>query len=154
MIVVQPGDRVRVHYVIRFEDGTVKSSRKGAPLEVIAGTEHRRLPGLGLTLVGLTEGALTRLSVPPEQAYGLRDATRVRQVDRRCFKPFQTLTIGKWVRPADGGKPVRILAIKGMAIMVDGNHRWAGQTLDVEVELIAITSDTGMDRPRDDGGQG
>jgi peptidylprolyl isomerase len=145
MIVVQPGDRVRVHYVIRFEDGTVRSSRKGAPLELIAGTEHRRLPGLGSTLVGLAEGALTRLRVPAEQAYGLRDATRVRQVDRRCFKPFQTLTIGKWVRPAEGGSPVRILAVQGMAVMVDSNHRWAGQTLDMEVELVAISSDPAME---------
>jgi FKBP-type peptidyl-prolyl cis-trans isomerase 2 len=142
MIVVQPGDRVRVHYVIRFEDGTVRSSRQGAPLELIAGAEHRRLPGLGSTLIGLAEGALTRLRVPAEQAYGLRDVARVRQVDRRCFKPFQTLTVGKWVRPAEGGRPVRIVAVQGMAVMVDSNHRWAGQTLDMEVELVAIISDT------------
>jgi FKBP-type peptidyl-prolyl cis-trans isomerase 2 len=141
MIVVQAGDRVWVHYVLRFEDGKVKSSREGAPLELVAGKKHRRFPGLGSALVGLTEGDQVRLHVPPEKAYGLPDSTRRRRLDRRCFRPFQRLTVGKWVRPADGSRPVRILEIKGIEVIVDTNHPRAGQSVEMELELITILSE-------------
>src|SRR6516162_8638004 len=54
MRTVQQGDRVLVHYVKRFQDGSVASSRDRceAPLELTVGTDHPRLPGLGLALVG------------------------------------------------------------------------------------------------------
>ena len=42
----QSGDRVLVHYVKRFEDGSATSSRvrDGDPLELTVGTDHRPLP--------------------------------------------------------------------------------------------------------------
>jgi FKBP-type peptidyl-prolyl cis-trans isomerase 2 len=138
MVVVQAGDRVWVHYVLHFEDGKVKSSRDGAPLELVAGKKHRRFQGLGAALVGLAEGDQVRLHFPPEKAYGLHDSTRRRRLDRRCFRPFQRLEIGKWVRTADGGRPVRILEIRGIEVIVDTNHPRAGQSLEMELELIAI----------------
>jgi FKBP-type peptidyl-prolyl cis-trans isomerase 2 len=139
---VRPGDHVQVHYVIRFEDGTVKSSRNGAPIEIVVGQEHRRLPGMALALVGLRERESTTFRVPAENAYGLRDPSRVRRLDRRCFRPFQKLVVGKWARTANRDRPrlVRILQAHEMEVIVDSNHRWAGQALELELEVIAIGS--------------
>src|SRR5262245_28931282 len=77
MQTAQQGDRVQVHYVKHFQDGSVASSRGRAPLELTVGVNHPRLPGLGLALVGLAPGTRTKLTVPPEQAYGLSDPSRV-----------------------------------------------------------------------------
>ena len=87
MRATQLGDRVQVHYVKRFPDGTVRSSRArgDAPLEVTVGTGHPRLPGLGSELVGLAAGKSVTLTVPAERAYGLPDPNRVRRVARTRF---------------------------------------------------------------------
>ena len=59
MRTAQMGDKVRVHYVKRLQDGSRASSRNSGPLELTVGIGHPRLPGLGLALVGLA-GTLPR----------------------------------------------------------------------------------------------
>jgi FKBP-type peptidyl-prolyl cis-trans isomerase 2 len=146
----QQGDHVRVHYVKRFQDGSTASSRTRSPIDVIVGTAHPRLPGLGLALVGLAAGESRTLKVAPEQAYGSRDPSRVRRLDRRCFPPDKPLAIGKWVRLMDrrGRRLVRIIEERDAVVIVDVNHRWAGLALELEVELIAIQdAETGPSLP-------
>src|SRR5262245_5336804 len=69
MQTAQQGDRVQVHYVKRFQDGSVASSRDRGPLELTIGTDHPRLPGLGSALVGLAPGACATVNVPAGRAY-------------------------------------------------------------------------------------
>jgi peptidylprolyl isomerase len=140
MRTAQLGDRVRVHYAKRLQDGAVASSRGQAPLELTVGIGHPRLPGLGLALVGLAEGQSTTLRIPPEQAYGVRDPGRVRDLDRKRFAPEQALVIGKWtrVRSRRGERLVRILEVRDKVVVVDGNHRGAGQTLELKVKLLTF----------------
>lgn len=141
MQTVQQGDRVQIHYVKRFQDGSMTSSRHRAPIELTVGVDHPRLPGLGLELVGLATGSSLTVSVPAERAYGKSDSTRVRRWSRTRFAKGLDLPIGKWVRLLNRrGRPrlVRILGIRGEMVLVDTNHRWAGQTMEVEIELVSI----------------
>ena len=141
MQTVQRGDRVRVHYVKRFQDGSVASSRDHGPLELTVGIDHPRLPGLGLALVGLAPGATTAISVPPECGYGPSDPARVHRWPRTRFPQDQALPVGKWVRVTNARgrrRLVRILEVRGQTVIVDTNRRGAGQALELEVELIGI----------------
>jgi FKBP-type peptidyl-prolyl cis-trans isomerase SlyD len=141
MRTVEQGDRVQVHYVKRFQDGSVISSRaRGEPLELTVGTDHPRLPGLGLALVGSSPGSRVELALPAEQAYGLPDPGRIRRLHRRRFSKHQALPIGKWVRLPDllGRRPVRIVEIRKRVVVVDTNHPRAGQALEMEIELIGF----------------
>jgi FKBP-type peptidyl-prolyl cis-trans isomerase 2 len=151
MRTAQQGDHVQVHYVKRLQDGTVASSRGGAPLELTVGIDHPRLPGLGLALVGLAPGEGASLRIPPEHAYGPSDPSRVHRWSRKRFPQDTTLTAGKWVRfTYDQGRRrlVRILEVGDKLVVVDTNHRGAGQILELEVELLAIVeSDTGVEEP-------
>jgi len=143
MQTAQPGDRVKVHYVKRLQNGSTASSRGGAPLELAVGEGHPLLPGLGLALVGLAPGASTTVRVPPERAYGAVDAARVHHWSRTRFPKDQPLPVGKWVRVLDrqGRRgSVRIVEVLGKTVVVDTNHRYAGQTLELEVELVGILS--------------
>jgi FKBP-type peptidyl-prolyl cis-trans isomerase 2 len=137
----QPGDRVQVHYLIRFQDGSVASSRDRPPLQLTVGTDHPRLPGVGTALVGLAAGTRTTVNVPAEQAYGRPDPTRVFRLARTRFPEGQALPVGKWVRLTDRRgrrRQVRILEVRPRTVVVDANHRWAGQALEVELELVDI----------------
>jgi len=141
----QLGDRVRVHYAKKFEDGSVHSSRaRGqAPLEVIVGTDHPRLPGLGSGLVGLVEGKTVTVRVPAERAYGIPDPSRVRRVDRARFPADEDLLPGNRIRmrlSRGRTRPVRILEVHGRVIVVDVNHPRSGQSVELQVELISVVA--------------
>lgn len=139
MRTVQHGDRVRVHYVKRWQDGSVAGSRD--PVELTVGTDHPRLPGLGAALVGLTPGQATRLAVPAERAHGLPDPARVRRWARGRFPAGARLRPGKLVRVTDAQgrhRLVRVLEVKSKVVVIDANHPRAGQRLELEVQLVAI----------------
>jgi FKBP-type peptidyl-prolyl cis-trans isomerase 2/DNA-binding NarL/FixJ family response regulator len=139
MRTVQQGDRVYVHYVKRWQDGSVAGSRE--PLELTVGTDHPRLPGLGAELVGLAPGQATTLTVPPERAHGLPDPARVRRWSRERFPKEAKLRPGKLVRVTNAQgrhRLVRVLEVTGKVVVVDANHRRAGQRLDLEVQFVAF----------------
>jgi FKBP-type peptidyl-prolyl cis-trans isomerase 2 len=173
MQVVRPGDRALVHYSKCFQDGSVVSSRGRAPAEVTVGLAHPRLPGLGLALVGLAVGESRTLVVPARRAYGPYDPARVYRLARTRFPPDKALYAGAWVRAWGGRRLVRVVEVRGNMVLVDANRRWAGQSMELEVELVAIDGpeappradqgaegptlalerDRNDDRWRDDGGQ-
>ncbi len=139
----QLGDRVRVHYIQRFSDGSSRSSRDAGntPLEVTVGTDHRRLPGLGLELVGLSEGKIVALDVPAERAYGLSDPNRVKRVARARFPADEEVTPGRRARmrlTRGRSRTVRVVEVLGLVVVVDTNHPHCGQTVHMEVELVTI----------------
>jgi peptidylprolyl isomerase len=151
MQTAQQGDCVQVHYVKRLQDGFVASSRGDAPLEVTVGVDHPRLPGLGLSLVGLAPGEQTRLSVPAERAYGLPDPRRVRRLSRTRLPGDAAIAVGKRLRVTDSRgrrRLVRIVAVHERMVVVDANHPWAGQAVELEVELIAIHGRRGDSTPQ------
>lgn len=141
MQTAKAGDRVHVHFVKRFQDGSVTSSRKREPVELTVGVDHQSLPGLGLALVGLSPGTKTKISVPAALAYGLPVPGKVHRLSRTRFPKDQALAVGEWVRILNRqgrSRPVRILEVRDNSVVVDTNHRWAGQAMELEVELIGI----------------
>jgi FKBP-type peptidyl-prolyl cis-trans isomerase 2 len=145
MQTAQPGDLVRVHYRKCFQDGSVTTSRVSAPLELTVGSEHPRLPGLGLGLVGLAAGATITVQVPKRRE---PDPSRIRRWPRSRFSQDQTLAVGEWVPVHDRHgrrRSVRVLELGESAVLVDTNHRRAGLLLVLEIELIAIESPASAD---------
>jgi FKBP-type peptidyl-prolyl cis-trans isomerase 2 len=143
---VQHGDRVQVHYVKRLSDGSAATSRGRAPLELTAGCEHPRLPGLGTTLEGLFPGDVVTVSIPPDHAYGLYETGRVRCWARSRFPHDEPLAVGKRVRILDKRgrcRSVRVLEVRESTVLVDTNHRFAGQTLEIKVKVIRIEGRAG-----------
>ncbi len=141
MRTAQQGDRVRVHFVKRAPNGAVTSSRGRAPLELTVGTDHRRLPGLGMALVGLGEGQRVQVHVPAEQAHGAQGAERLRRLSRSRFPSDRALSADSWVRVTNRQgqrRLVRIVEVCDNIVVVDTSHPWAGQALTLEVELVAI----------------
>src|SRR5262249_6894178 len=146
MRTAQRGDQVHVHYVKRAENGAVASSHGRAPLEVTVGADHRRLPGLGLALVGHGEGERVRVRVPAEQAYGPRRAERLRRLGRARVADGQELATGSWVRVTGRRRQrrlVRVVEVCDEVVVVDTSHPWAGQAVTLEVEIVTIRAHEG-----------
>jgi peptidylprolyl isomerase len=151
MITAKLGDRVKIHYVKRLQDGSHISSRSqgDAPLEITVGVEHPRFRRLGLDLVGLAAGERIRLSVPKNQAYGPHDPSRIRRLPITRFSKLEDLPIGRWVKITDKNgrlRSVRLLELRNDVVVVDTNHRGAGQALELTVTMVSIeNSDSGPD---------
>ena len=81
------------------------------------------------------------MSVPTERAYGQPDPTRIQHWARTRFPLDRPLLVGEWVRILNRTgrhRTVRILEVRSQSVVVDTNHRWAGQAMELEVELIRI----------------
>jgi peptidylprolyl isomerase len=141
MRIIQQGDKVQVHYVKAFQDGSALSSRGKPPMELTVGIDHPRLPGLGLALVGLAVGDSGTFIVPARDAYGQFNPRLIRRMARWRFAEHEDLCVGQWVRVWDRQhrrRLVRILEIGEQTVVVNANHRWAGQSLELEVRVISI----------------
>ncbi len=141
MRVVKQGDVVQVHYVKVFQDGSVVASHGQVPTELTVGIDHPRLPGLGLALVGMAVGENRILVVPAREAYGPHEPRRIRRLARHRFSGHKNLSVGQWARVWDRQgrrRLVRIVEIGADTVIVDANHPRAGQSLELEVELVAI----------------
>ena len=143
MTTTKTGDRVLVHYLMRYEDGAEASSRAngGEPLEVTVGTPHPRLPGLDRRLAGLAPGRDVFVAVPPGQAFRPSNPEKMARVARSRFPADLALTVGSKVKLAGrSGKTRagRVVVATDRVVVVDLNHPRAGQGVELEVELVAI----------------
>jgi FKBP-type peptidyl-prolyl cis-trans isomerase SlyD len=79
--------------------------------------------------------------VPAQDAYGPFNPKLIRRIARWRFAGDKGLFVGQWVRVWDRQhrrRLVRIVTIGEETVVVDANHRWAGQSLELEVRVVAI----------------
>ena len=140
MSIVKEGDTVRIHYVGKFEDGTVfDSSEGGASLEVKLG-KCDFIRGLEEGLIGMKAGEKKTIHVTADKAYGTHHPDRVFEYDRAKLGEIDP-QIGQQLQMyrADG-QPVSITitGISESSVMCDCNHALAGKDLIFEVILEEI----------------
>ena len=139
----QVGDRVQAHYTKRFTDGSARSSRLHGeqPVELVVGSAHPSLPGIASGLAGLEVGQKVTIHVPANDAYGMPDPERIVRVDRARFLANEKLEVGKRALMQLGRgrtRRVTILEIHERNVVIDTNHPRCGQSLELDVELVAI----------------
>ena len=152
---IEPGDRVAIEYVGRFEDGTVFGTSNYAvaaeaglaaaedrdpddygPLTFTVG-EGEVIEGLDDAVCGMTVGEDATVTVPPAAAYGEVRDDRLREYDR---EPFEAMVdadaeVGLHVH-AQNGLHGDVVAVREERVEVDFNHELAGQTLVFELEVV------------------
>jgi len=139
----QKGDKVKVHYTGRFEDGEVfdSSRERGQPLEFTLG-QGRLIKGFENAVLGMEAGEKGTVRVPPEEAYGPRNEALVRKIERAKFPPKIEAREGIFVniRQPDGGMLETVITrVTDEEVTLDANHPLAGKTLSFEIELLEIS---------------
>jgi len=160
---IEEGDRVRLDYVGRFEDGTVFATSRPAVAE-----EHGLLPpgegdpaplsftvganevidGLETAVLGMTAGGEATVRVPPAEAYGEHDPDRVREYDPEAFEAMvgEPPEIGTHVE-AKNDLHGDVTAITDESVQVDFNHELAGRTLVFDIEVLGVEPTPGTEEP-------
>ena len=135
------GDKVRIHYTGKLDDGTQFDSSAGRePLEFDLGGGGV-IPGFDSAVDGMAVGESKSVKIESEQAYGPRHEELIQDVPKSDLPDDVELSVGLQLQAqSPEGQAMRfmIAAITEEVITLDGNHPLAGQTLNFDIELVEI----------------
>ncbi len=141
---IQKGKVVGMHYTLKNDEGVVIDSSEGRdPLVFLQGYGNI-IPGLESQLEGKTVGDKMDVVVEPEQGYGVRHEQMIQQVPLSAFEGVEKLEVGMQfqAQTAQGPVPVRVIAVEGEEVTIDGNHELAGVRLHFAVSIETVREAT------------
>lgn len=141
---IQKGNVVGMHYTLRNDEGEIIDTSQGRdPLMFLQGFGNI-IAGLETELEGKKLGDKLDVVVEPEQGYGVRHEQLIQQVPSEAFQGVDELQIGMQfqAQTEQGPIPIRIIAIEGDQVTIDGNHELAGVRLHFSVSIESIREAT------------
>jgi FKBP-type peptidyl-prolyl cis-trans isomerase 2 len=138
---VKNGDKVRVHYHGKLQDGSTFDSSEGrAPLEFQVGS-GQVIKGFDDALVDMQTGDKKTVVIPAEHAYGEASDSMYIEYPLSDFPDDMKPEIGMELQMSDAegnNFPVVIVEIKNEVVVLDANHPLAGKELTFDIELVEI----------------
>ncbi|MDH3987988.1 MAG: peptidylprolyl isomerase [Gammaproteobacteria bacterium] len=135
------GDKVRIHYTGKLDDGTQFDSSAGRePLEFDLGGGGV-IPGFDSAVDGMAVGESKSVKIESKEAYGPRHEELIQDVPKSELPDDIELSIGLQLQAQNPeGQVMRfmIAAVTEEVITLDGNHPLAGQNLNFDIELVEI----------------
>ena len=142
MSIVETGSIVSVHYTGTLNDGTeFDSSRSRDPLKFQVG-DSQVIAGFENAVIGMAAGESKTVSIPAENAYGLKDEKAIQEISKDRFPEGFDALVGEQVTGDNGnGQPfmATIISEQETSVTLDFNHPLAGQDLVFEVEVVSIS---------------
>lgn len=138
---------VAFDFTMSDEEGAVLDTSKGKyPYEYLHGY-GQVIRGLEKALEGREAGESFSVSVPPEEAYGVRDEECIAQYPRDEFEDDE-LVIGNrvYIMGETGPRMMMILKFDDESVYLDSNHELAGKTLNYEVTILGVRDSTFSER--------
>ena len=137
---------VAFHYVLRHESGEeIENSHGNDPMVYLHGGYRNLLPKLEEALEGKGIGDKVKVTLPPENAYGVRVAEAQQRIPikhllRRSkrYRPGMAVK----VNTSDGPRDVIILKVGRFNVDVDTNHPLAGVTITFDVHILDVRDAT------------
>jgi FKBP-type peptidyl-prolyl cis-trans isomerase SlyD len=133
-----PARSLTFHFTLKETSGRLIDTSRGG--EAITCTEGagQIIDGLEAALRAMRPGEKRTGTIPPELAYGLREADLVQKVSRARL-PVEVMQVGDQFQtgPDRQDPVVTVVAIEGDEVLLDANHPLAGQALHFEVELVS-----------------
>ena len=137
------GDSVTVHYTGRLIDGKIfDSSAGGEPLTIDLGS-GQVIVGFEEAVIGMSEGELKSVSIPPDKAYGQYYKARVvNYPTNRLPLDIEPEVGGQFKLQSRDGQSyiVRVIEVSKEYVRIDANPPLAGQDLIFDIELMAINT--------------
>ncbi len=135
---------VTLNYTLKDNDGTLIDESSDSSFIYLQGASNI-IPGLEKAVVGKTSGDKMSVTIAPEEAYGVRDDSRIEEVPRDMFPADVDIEPGMQFH-AEGpdGQAISIVVVevKEDKINIDGNHPLAGVELNFDVEVMEVRDAT------------
>jgi len=137
---VKTGDKIKVNYVGKYENGEIfdSSIQEGRePLNAEVG-KRQLIKGFEDALIGMTIGEKKTVEIPPKDAYGEFSNELIVEVTKdRLPKDVQ---IGQTLQSNTPKGPVvvTVVEIKENVVVLDANHPLSGKKLIFDLEIMEI----------------
>ncbi|HNQ85642.1 MAG TPA: peptidylprolyl isomerase [Deltaproteobacteria bacterium] len=135
------GDKVRVNYTGKSEDGQVFESSVGLmPFMFTIGADEV-IKGFEDAVIGMVPGERKTFVVEPEDGYGMYDEELVIEIPLDSLPEDLDLHVGMdfEVEDDDGNViPAVVIEVMEHAVLIDANAPLAGRRVIYEVELLEI----------------
>lgn len=135
------GDKVKIHYHGRLEDGSTFDSSAGrSPLEFELGS-GQVIPGFDAGVTGMSVGEKKTIHIPFMEAYGPVNEEAIIEFPKANFPSDLQIEVGLQLMMNNGAGqqfPVTIKEIKDDVVVLDANHSLAGKDLIFDLELVEI----------------
>ncbi len=139
---VEKGDKLKVEYTGKLDDGTVfdSSDKQGQPLEFVLG-QDRLIEGFESALEGMKEGEEKDITIEPENAYGERDEKLIQTIPRTQLPEGTEIEVGMVLgMQLENGQqiPATVTQVDEEEMTVDLNHPLAGKTLHFQIKVLDV----------------
>lgn len=138
---VQKGDKVAISYIGTLTGGELfDRTNEGETFDFTVGSEEV-IEGFDKAVLGMKEGEVKIVSIPPEEAYGERYDDLVIELPKKDAPKNIELELGNiYTFPLQGGDHIdmELVDINDETYVFDGNHPLAGETLNFEITLVKI----------------
>jgi len=131
---------VSIHYTLKNDAGAVIDSSEGAdPLVYLHGSQNI-IPGLERALEGKVADDALQVSIAPTEAYGEYNKALTQVVPSSMFQGVEKIEVGMefQAQTEQGVEVIRIAAVDGDEITIDGNHPLAGERLHFDVAVAEV----------------
>lgn len=142
-MVLKQGDKVKVEYEGKLEDGAVfdSSERHGQPLEFEIGAKQV-LPGFEDNVKKMKKGEEKEIKLNAEEAYGERNPQLVQKVPKEKLpegvEPKSGMMLA--LNSPDGRQmPAVVTSVTESDITIDLNHPLAGKNLIFDIKLVDVS---------------
>ncbi len=138
---VKKGDKIKVHYHGKLDDGTTFDSSEGRePLAFEVGS-GMVIPGFDAGVTGMEKGEKKTIKIPSHEAYGPMLAEMVMEFPKDRFPADMKPEVGMALNMSNQegqSFPVVIKEVKDDVVVLDANHPLAGKDLTFDLELVEI----------------
>jgi peptidylprolyl isomerase len=137
---VKKGDKIKVEYEGRFEDGTIfdSSASHGSPLDFTAGV-GMVVPGFDSAVIGMKIGDEKEIKLLPEKAYGPKDPRAIQKISSKNFPKGAKVGMQIGIPLPNGEQfPATIVDMNATEVTIDMNHPLAEKTLIFKIKLVEI----------------
>lgn len=139
---VKIGDKIKVDYEGKLDDGTVfdDSKKHGHPLEFEVGAKQV-IKGFEEAVIGMEVNEEKEIKIQPKDAYGEENQDLMKKVPRDQLPPDQEPKVGMVLMattPEGTQIPLRIIKVDEEGVTLNMNHPLAGKVLNFKLKVVGI----------------
>ena len=131
---------VTLNYTLTDDEGTIIDKSDDGSFLYLHGASNI-IPGLENALTGKKAGEELKVTVAPEDGYGVRDDARKEDVPREMFPDDTEIEAGMQFH-AEGPEgqmiTVSVVEVTEDTVTIDGNHPLAGVQLNFDVKVVDV----------------
>ena len=131
---------VTLDYTLTDNSDQIIDQSKGGTFAYLHGS-HNIIPGLEKALHDKKVGDNIKVSIKPEEGYGLRDDSMIQEVPIDMFESSEAVQVGQQFHaqgPDGHDIVITVTKVEDDTVTIDGNHPLAGVQLNFDVTVVDI----------------